>query len=229
MADDTANTGVDVTLAVTHHYEPGSPEADYWQARNRLAAAARRLNGQLVSADIPPDLARELTEQIESLTHQLSALDQVEGLVDMGRRPERGSIDNVMGELVAMGGRSHPCTPTLTWHESANLITASVVFGQAFEGPPGHTHGGWVAGILDHLMGMTHVRTGQPGMTGGLSIRYLNPTPLHETIHISAEATELDARRTQVNATMRWGDVTTATAEAIFVRVNSAKFGFDAN
>ena len=84
-----------------------------------------------------------------------------------------------------------------------------------------------MAGILDHIMGMTHVRTGHPGMTGGLSIRYLKPTPLNEVIHVSAEAVELDDKRTEVKATMRWGDVTTATAEAIFVRVDSARFGFD--
>ena len=85
-----------------------------------------------------------------------------------------------------------------------------------------------MAGILDHIMGMTHVRTGHPGMTGGLSIRYLKPTPLKEVIHVSAEAVELDDKRTEVKATMRWGDVTTATAEAIFVRVDNARFGFDA-
>ena len=79
-----------------------------------------------------------------------------------------------MGELVAIAGRSHPCTRRSVDREG-NRIHGTVTFGQAFEGRPG-THGGWVAGILDHLMGMTHVRTGHPGMTGGLSIRYLKPT-----------------------------------------------------
>ena len=76
-------------------------------------------------------------------------------------------------------------------------------------------------------MGMTHVRTGHPGMTGGLSIRYLKPTPLNKTIQISAEATELDDRLTEVRATMQYDEITTATAEAIFIRVDSARFGFD--
>ena len=66
-------------------------------------------------------------------------------------------------------------------------------------------------------------------MTGGLSVRYLNPTPLNKTIHISAEATELDDRRTKVRATRQCDQVTTATAEAIFVRVDSARFGFDSD
>jgi acyl-coenzyme A thioesterase PaaI-like protein len=145
----------------------------------------------------------------------------------MAKRGERGTIDDVMGELVSVGGRSHPCSPELHWQEASNRITGTVTFSQAFEGPPGHVHGGWVAGVLDHLMGMTHVRTGYPGMTGGLSVRYLKPTPLNQVIEVSAEAMELDEKRTEVKAAMRYGDTTTAKAEAIFVRVDRAKFGFD--
>ena len=208
-------------------YDPGSQEASYWHARHRLAAATRALNEKLVSTDINPELAAALTEKIEDLTAELSRAEQVDGLVDMAKRGERGTIDNVMGELVAMAGRSHPCSPDLVWQEEPNRITGTVTFGQAFEGPPGHVHGGWVAGVLDHLMGMTHVRTGYPGMTGGLSVRYLKPTPLNQVIQVSAEARELDDKRTEVKAAMRCGDSTTATAEAIFVRVDRAKFGFE--
>ena len=213
--------------AATSPYDPGSPEANYWKARQRLASATRVLNEKLVSTDIDPDLAAALTEKIEGLVAQLSQAQQVDGLVDMAKRGERGTIDDVMGELVSVGGRSHPCSPELLWQEASNRITGTVRFNQAFEGPPGHVHGGWVAGVLDHIMGMTHVRTGHPGMTGGLSVKYLKPTPLNQLIEISAEATELDGKRTEVKGTMRCGETTTATAEAIFVRVDREKFGFD--
>jgi len=213
--------------AATSPYDPGSQEATYWQARQRLASATRALNEKLVSSDITPELAAELTEKIEDLTTEVSQAEQVDGLVDMAKRGERGTIDDVMGELVSVGGRSHPCSPELLWQEASNRITGTVRFSQTFEGPPGHVHGGWVAGVLDHIMGMTHVRTGHPGMTGGLFVRYLKPTPLNQVIEVSAEATELDDKRTEVKATMSYGDTTTATAEAIFVRVDRAKFGFD--
>ena len=208
-------------------YDPGSQEATYWQARHRLAAATRALNEKLVSTDIGPELAATVTEKIDALTAELSQVEQVNGLIDMAKRGERGTIDNVMGELVAMAGKSHPCSPELIWQEKPNRIIGTVTFGQAFEGPPGHVHGGWVAGVLDHLMGMTHVRTGHPGMTGGLSVRYLKPTPLNQLIEVSAQATELDDKRTEVKAEMRFGETTTATAEAIFVRVDREKFGFE--
>ena len=138
-------------------YNPGSQEATYWQARHRLAAATRALNEKLVSTDIGPKLAAALTEKIEGLTAELSLAQQVDGLVDMAKRGERGTIDDVMGELVSVGGRSHPCSPELLWQETSNRITGSVSFNQTFEGPPGHVHGGWVASVLDHIMGMTHV------------------------------------------------------------------------
>ena len=213
--------------AATSPYDPGSQEATYWQARQRLASATRALNEKLVSTDIDPELAAAMTEKIEGLAAELSQVQQVTGLVDMAKRGQRGTIDDVMGELVSVGGRSHPCSPELRWQEASNRITGTAKFSQAFEGPPGHVHGGWVAGVLDHLMGMTHVRTGHPGMTGGLSVRYLKPTPLNQRIGVSAQATELDDKRTEVKAEMRFGETTTATAEAIFVRVDREKFGFE--
>ena len=213
--------------AATSPYDPGSQEATYWQARQRLASATRALNEKLVSTDIDPELAAALAEKIEDLTAELSQAQQVTGLVDMAKRGQRGTIDDVMGELVSVGGSSHPCSPELRWQEASNRITGTVKFSQAFEGPPGHVHGGWVAGVLDHLMGMTHVRTGHPGMTGGLSVRYLKPTPLNQRIGVSAQATELDDKRTEVKAEMRFGETTTAKAEAIFVRVDREKFGFE--
>ena len=93
--------------AATSPYDPGSPEATYWQARQRLASATRALNEKLVSTDIDPELAAALTEKIEGLTAELSQAQQVDGLVDMAKRGERGTIDDVMGELVSVGGRSH--------------------------------------------------------------------------------------------------------------------------
>ena len=103
--------------AATSPYDPGSQEATYWQARQRLASATRALNEKLVSTDIDPELAAALTEKIEGLAAELSQAQQVTGLVDMAKRGQRGTIDDVMGELVSVGGRSHPCSPELRWQE----------------------------------------------------------------------------------------------------------------
>jgi acyl-CoA thioesterase FadM len=64
-------------------------------------------------------------------------------------------------------------------------------------------------------------------MTGGLSVKYRRPTPLNTPISVRAVARALDERRTEVTAEMSYADTTTATAEAVFVSVDSARFGFD--
>ncbi len=208
-----------------HHTD--SIDDPYWRARHQLALAARQLNEKLISTDIPPEQALALSDELSRLTASLNDFPQVRGLLDMSRQRPQDGIDTIMGEFVAMAGRSHPCSPDLTWHTEAHQMRGTVTFSQAFEGPPGHVHGGWVAGILDHLMGMTHVHMGQPGMTSGLTVRYLKPTPLRQAIAISAIAEELDHRRTEVKAEMRCGDHVTAIASAIFVQVDRAKFGIE--
>ena len=119
--------------AATSPYDPGSQEATYWQARQRLASATRALNEKLVSTDIDPEWATALTEKIEGLTAELSQAHQVDGLIDMAKRGERGTIDDVMGELVSVGGRSHPCSPELHWQEASNRITGTVTFNDQHE------------------------------------------------------------------------------------------------
>ena len=79
------------------------------QPRGRLLAGAsssrddsQKLNDKLVSADITPELADTIREDLERIAAQLETCEQVSGLVEMGRKADRGTVDNVMGELVAM-------------------------------------------------------------------------------------------------------------------------------
>ena len=214
-------------MEIGEHAPVSDAATTYWQARQALARSARELNRLLMSTDLSADIADDIRQQLEQLNRTLQNLPQVSGLLDMARSQDRGSVDHIMGEMVAMAGRSHPCGPALTWQEGINEVSGTVVFDQSFEGPPGAAHGGWVAGVLDHLMGMTHVRMGQPGMTGGLTVRSLKPTPLNRSINLWATAEPMDDKRTRVKAEMRFGDQVTATAEATFVKVDRMRFGFD--
>ena len=63
------------------------------------------------------------------------------------------------------------------------MIKGTVTFGSAYEGPPGHVHGGYVAAAFDELLGMTQSLGGMPGMTGTLTVRYRRPTPLRTELH----------------------------------------------
>ena len=64
----------------------------------------------------------------------------------------------------------------------------------------------------------TQAAAGNPGMTGKLSVRYLKPTPLNTELHLEAEVSRLDDRKTLVVGKITANDQITAEAEGLFIR-----------
>jgi len=85
-------------------------------------------------------------------------------------------------------------------------------------------HGGWVAAVLDHFMGMAQMRSGAPGMTGGLDVRYIKPTPIGKKIDLVGSFEPLSERKNRVTAEMSCEGHVTAKAEAVFIQPRSAIF-----
>ena len=98
-------------------------------------------------------------------------------------------------EMLCVGGDSHPMSPGLKHWLDGDVVRGSVSFNWSYEGPPQHAHGGWVAAVFDHFMGVAHMRFGKPGMTGGLELRYLQPTPLNKTLDLAAIAASTEGRK----------------------------------
>ena len=63
--------------------------------------------------------------------------------------------------------------------------TVSISIGQ-YEGPPGCVHGGVIALVFDELLGAANIAAGSPGMTGTLTIRYREPTPIRTEIRLES-------------------------------------------
>lgn len=195
-----------------------APDSPYWAARRELAAATRELHTLLCTSDIAPDDASALAQKLRAESDRLRQCPQYPGVVRFARESGHGSLPVANHELLAVGGHSHPAAPGLRmWHDG-EMTRGEVHCSWAYEGPPGHVHGGWIAAIFDHFMGMAHMRGGKPGMTGELSVRYLAPTPIDSLLTLVARTQSAGERRTQVTAEMRCNDIITATAEAMFIR-----------
>ena len=96
-------------------------------------------------------------------------------------------------------------------------VLGDVVFTEPYEGPPGHCHGGFIAGAFDEVLGMTQSLTGRPGMTGKLSITYRSPTPLHTNIRFKGWVDRVDGRKIFTKGTAHNGDTLCAEAEGLFL------------
>lgn len=79
----------------------------------------------------------------------------------------------------AVIGVRNPLAPPLVLHRADDgSVSSHFHLGAAYEGPPGHVHGGVSALILDHVLGECASPPSKPQLTGTISLRYLRPTPL---------------------------------------------------
>ena len=65
--------------------------------------------------------------------------------------------------------------------------------------------------------------TGQPGMTGTLTIRYRKPTPLDTDLRFEATVQRVEGRKIFAEGRLYAGDVLTAEAEGVFIAVDLTK------
>jgi acyl-coenzyme A thioesterase PaaI-like protein len=89
-----------------------------------------------------------------------------------------------------------------------------VTFGPAYEGPPGHVHGGLVAAMFDELLGFAQL---SPGFTAYLHVNYRKPTPLNTPLSLTAWVESIERRKRVVRGECRAGDVLLSDAEGLFI------------
>jgi acyl-coenzyme A thioesterase PaaI-like protein len=97
--------------------------------------------------------------------------------------------------------------PPIAYSVRGGRIHGTGTFGAPYEGPPGYVHGGMIALAFDELLGIANIVSGQPGMTGTLTVRYRRPTPLGQELDFEA-------------CTITSHGTLTAEAEGLFVVVN---------
>jgi acyl-coenzyme A thioesterase PaaI-like protein len=81
-------------------------------------------------------------------------------------------------------------------------------------------HGGIVAAAFDELLGMTQSLSGQPGMTGRLTVTYRLPTPLHRDLRFVGTLERVEGRKIFTRGRCFDGGTLTAEAEGLFIHVD---------
>jgi acyl-coenzyme A thioesterase PaaI-like protein len=99
-----------------------------------------------------------------------------------------------------------------------------VTFGEAYEGHPGFVHGGYVAAIVDHVLGVTASSAGAAAMTGTLTTRYRRPTPVKTRLTCVGKVTRVEGRKVFCEATVEADGVLVADADGIYFRVDPNRY-----
>ncbi len=194
------------------------PFSDHWDAKRRLAQAMRDLIEVVVTSTPEIEDMNEISERLELQARQLAKAPRLYGVLAFQEDGMHGAMGEVNHELNALAGSSNPLAPNLNMWFEGERAYGTVTCGWAYEGPPYHIHGGYVAAIFDQFMGMAQIIGKQPGMTGTLKTRYLKPTPLNRELKLEAWLLRVEGRKTVIKAEIRDGDTVTAECEGLFIR-----------
>jgi len=120
-------------------------------------------------------------------------------------------------EQSPLRGRVNPIAPPLVLRvvESEGgerRVSGHARLGAAYEGPPRGVHGGWVAAMMDELLGTAQGLAERQGVTAKLTVRFRHVTPLDEELRFESWVAEDRGRFLIARGTCH--------AEGIFARVD---------
>ena len=203
-------------------------------ARDQLATAARNMSDAIMKLSASVEVVNELTAKVQEVEQLMrehpfagksgtSLAPRADGSYGVGssfldRSPLIGSMNPIAPPIVIE--IQHPSAGE---HSTARVV-GKVSFADVFEGPPGCVHGGFIAAAFDEVLGITQSLTGNPGMTGQLTVRYSSPTPLNADLVFEGRIDRIEGRKIFTVATLMNGETKCAEAEALFISMRPEVF-----
>jgi len=196
-----------------------------WPAKRRLAAAIRELMDCICATDADEAELLASAEQIEAGARRFAAQPRMVNPPGVAEMALAGGME-IFHDRSPLMGLSNPMAPPLELEPDAEAgeVRGAVEFGNAYEGAPGCVHGGFLAAALDEALGMACIFSDTPGMTGELTIRYLQPTPTKTPLRIEARLDRIERRKIYTSGEISVGDVVKVRATGIFISITRDKF-----
>jgi acyl-coenzyme A thioesterase PaaI-like protein len=174
--------------------------------------AVRALVDATIRSTVDLEEIRTAQAEIEAITERL-AKEQIPG--GYGVRYRKDGTGRAWGNAVI--GLRNPIAPPLTIStDPSGRAAADFRLGAPYEGPPGLVHGGVISLILDQVLGHAAGAGGRPGMTGTLTIRYRQGTPLGD-LRAEAWIDRAEGIKTWAKGRIIGPEGTTAEAEGLFI------------
>jgi len=195
-----------------------------WAERRRLAKAMREVIDRLVTSDAPEAELRAAADALERYAQRLASHPRRALPAGFAETANAGDV-GAFFDYSPLIGLSNPMAPPISLYIEGDLVRGKVTFGMAYEGPPGHVHGGFIAAAFDEVLGFAQSTTGHPGMTGRLTIHYRKPTPLQRELRFEARVLRVEGRKIFTEGQLYAGELLTAEAEGLFVSVDLGRMG----
>lgn len=189
-------------------------------ALSELVGATRELMKAAALTDISATRIRACTQAIAKVTADLEQQSRLRCVRQP--LPEGAFIGQVIGTADPVVGTLNPMAlPLQVFVGSDGVARASINLGAIFEGPVEGVHGGYSAMLMDALMGSLVRALGVGCMTGTLTLRYVDLTPLDTQLDLQAQVVERAGRKVFVTAAISAGGSDTVQAQGTFIMPRS--------
>lgn len=188
----------------------------------KAADALRAAIEAVVATTAPPEILEQVATEIQAIADALGKYPHGHNYVNA-----EASITGDVGDFFdnsPVAGLGNPLAPPVRMRVEGDQVIGEVMWGSAYEGPPGCCHGGYVAAAFDDVLGLAQDLAGQSGMTGTLTIRYRRPTPLHQQHRFVARLDRVEGRKIFTTGELYDPDGNVlAEGEGLFIAIDFSK------
>jgi len=180
---------------------------------DRLADSVRGLLGTTVRTQAGPEALTRAAALVEEATALLQA--------DLGGQPSAMATMAFRHSRSIVTGTAHPLAPPVRIEVTPEGVRGRFRLGPQYEGGPGLVHGGILSLVFDHVLGEAALAAEVGGMTVGLDVRYVAPTPLHVDLEVTCRVESVDGRKVRLAGEISQDGTVTATAKALFIQIDA--------
>ena len=205
----------------------GGPDPTPVEPRARLASALRPLITLTVSAAVDDASLSEAADAVEAVSATLG--DRSQPGKQPRRPPDMTRPPQDFFPNSPITGLLNPIAPPArVWVVDGTdggyrEIRGEAYFDFPYEGPPTCVHGGVIAETFDEVLGAANMVADNAAMTGTLTIRYRDPTPLRTDLRIEARCLGRSGRKVRTWGGIFHGDQLCAEADGIFIVVGPSR------
>lgn len=109
------------------------------------------------------------------------------------------------------------------YRDRQQQLLARVWFGPETEGPPGNSHGGAMAAVLDEVLGLAAWAAGYPIVVGNLNVSFRNLLPLEQVVTVESEVVSVEGRKVMVHGRICSEDTVYAEAQCLCITIPGKK------
>lgn len=105
------------------------------------------------------------------------------------------------------------------YRNTEKQLRARIWFGPETEGPPGHSHGGAMAAVLDEVLGLAAWAAGYPVVVANLNMNFRNLLPLEQVVTVETEVVSAEGRKVMVHGRICSGETVFADAKCLCITI----------